>query len=121
MSKGELKKKMQYAKMSILASVPEVVAFCNAIVAQAAESVEAAGGNKVTQKVKTSSNSIWATMKLISISLLIVVLGVCGIVLMIGTQKMKDGIKEHFYSIAAGVAILFLAKEIADWCEDIFS
>ena len=120
MSKGELKKKMQYAKMGILASVPEVVAFCNAIVAQAAEA-PATGGNAVMQKVKTSSNSIWATMKLISISLLIVVLGVCGIVLMIGTQKMKDGIKEHFYSIAAGVAILFLAKEIADWCEDIFS
>lgn len=120
MSKGELKKKMQYAKMGILASVPEAVAFCNAIVAQATEA-PATGGNAVTQKVKTSSNSIWATMKLISISLLIVVLGVCGIVLMIGTQKMKDGIKEHFYSIAAGVAILFLAKEIADWCEDIFS
>lgn len=118
MSKGELKKKVQYVKMGILASVPEAVAFCNAIVAQAAE---ATGGNAVTQKVETSSNSIWVTMKLISISLLIVVLGVCGIVLMIGTQKMKDGIKEHFYSIAAGVAILFLAKEIADWCEDIFS
>lgn len=117
MSKGKLKKKMQYAKMGILASVPEAVAFCNAIVVHAAET----GGNAVTQKVKTSSFSIWTTMKLISISLLIVVLSVCAIILMIGTKNMKDAIKEHFYSIAAGVAILFLAKDIADWCEDVFS
>lgn len=120
MSKGELKKKVQYAKMGILASVPEAVAFCNAIVAQAAEA-PATGGNAVTQKVKTSSLSIWETMKLISISLLIIVLGVCAIILMIGTKNMKDAIKEHFYSIAAGVAILFLAKDIADWCEDVFN
>lgn len=117
MKKEGMKKKMHYAKLGILASLPEAVAFCNAIVAHAAE---ATGGNTVTQKVKTSSISIWSTMKIISISLLIVVLGVCGIILMIGTQKMKDGIKEHFYSIAAGVALLFLAKDVADWCEDIF-
>lgn len=112
-----VKEKLHYAKLCILASIPEVVTFCNAVVVHAAE---ATSGNTVTQKVQKSSTSIWATMKLISISLVVVVLGVCGIVLMIGTQKMKDGIKEHFYSIAAGVAVLFLAKDIADWCEDIF-
>lgn len=117
MKKKGKRGKLHYAKLGILASIPEAVTFCNAVVVHAAE---ATSGNTVTQKVQKSSTSIWATMKLISISLVVVVLGVCGIVLMIGTQKMKDGIKEHFYSIAAGVAVLFLAKDIADWCEDIF-
>ena len=111
-----LKGKIRLAKLGILASVPETAAFCNALVAHASET----SGNAVNQKVEKSSLGIWGTMKLISISLLVVVLGVCGTILMIGTTKMKEAVKEHFYSIAAGVAVLFLAKDIADWLQDMF-
>lgn len=115
-----LKGKIRLAKLGILASVPETAAFCNALVAHASETSGEASGNAVNQKVQKSSLGIWGTMKLISISLLVVVLGVCGTVLMIGTTKMKEAVKEHFYSIAAGVAVLFLAKDIADWLQDMF-
>ena len=118
--KGEnLKRKLNAAKVAVMASIPEAILFCNALVTYAKEE-SASSGNAVVTKVQNSSTSIYGVMKLISMSLLVVVLGFCGIVMMIGTQKMKDGIKEHFYHIAIGVAILFTAKEIADYLEDTF-
>lgn len=124
MQKEGLKEKLHYARLGILASVPEAIAFCNAIVVQAAEAAEAEAGSNsgsnVTQKIQNSSNSIWNTMKIIAISLIVVVLSVCGITLIVGTQKMKEAIKEHFYSIVIGVLILFLSKDIAEYLEDTF-
>jgi uncharacterized membrane protein len=115
---GELRKKLHYAKLGILASIPETVAFCNALVAYAAE--ETSTGNAVTQKIQKSSTSIYGILKLVFMSLLVVVLAICGGIMIIGTQKMKESVKENFYSIAIGVAVLFLAKEITDWLESVF-
>ena len=103
-------------KLTALASIPEAVLFCNSIIACASGTT---AGN-VTQKVEKASTSIWTILKTICISLLAVVLAICGLMLVIGTQKMKDSVKEHFYSIAIGCMILFLAKDIAKYMEDTF-
>lgn len=116
MKEQSLKEKLHLAKLGIMASIPEAILFCNSVIACAEEQT----GNAVTQKINKTSMSIWGTMKVICISLLVVVLGVCGLILVIGTQKMKEAVKEHFYSIVIGCMILFLAKDLAEYMENTF-
>ena len=111
-------------KLSALASVPEAVLFCNAVIARATtEAAEASGGTagNVTSRINKASVSIWTVLKTVCISMLIVVLAVCGLILILGTQKMKESVKEHFYSIVIGCMILFLAKDLAEYWEKTFS
>lgn len=116
MKEQSLKEKLHLAKLGIMASIPEAILFCNSVIACAAEQT----GNAVEQKVDKVSTSAWGTMKVICISLLLVVLSVCGLILIVGTQKMKDTVKEHFYSIVIGCMVLFLAKDIAEYLEETF-
>lgn len=119
-----LKDSFRQWKLGVLASIPEAVLFCSAVVARAtSETTEATGGtaSSVTTRINKASISMWSVMKTVCISLLVVVLGVCGLILVIGTQKMKDYVKEHFYSIVIGCMILFLAKDLAGYMETTFS
>lgn len=119
-----LRDRLRMWKLSAIASVPEAVLFCQAIVARAAtEAAEASGGtaSNVTARINKASVSIWTVLKTVCISMLIVVLAVCGLVLILGTQKMKESVKEHFYSIVIGCMILFLAKDLAEYLEKTFS
>lgn len=120
MKEQSLKEKLHLAKLGIMASIPEAILFCNSVIVCAEGEAEKTTGNAVEQKIGTTSTSIWGTMKVISMSLLVVVLGVCGLILMVGTQKMKETVKEHFYSIVIGCLILFLAQDIADYMEKTF-
>ena len=117
-----IREKLYMAKLGILASIPTAIVFCNSVIVCASESSEAAAGKGtgVTQKIDNVSLSLWGTLKLIFMSLILVVLGVCGLMLLIGTSKMKDWVKEHFYSIVIGCMILFLAQDIADYLEATF-
>lgn len=119
-----LKDSFRQWKLGVLASIPEAVLFCNAVVARAtSETTEATGGtaSSVTTRINKASISMWSVMKTVCISLLVVVLAVCGLMLVIGTQKMKETVKEHFYSIVIGCMILFLAKDLAEYMEKTFS
>lgn len=118
-----LRERFKMWKLSALASIPEAVLFCNAIVANATEAAESSGGtaSNVTTRINKASMSIWTVLKTVCISMLVVVLAVCGLILILGTQKMKESIKEHFYSIVIGCMILFLAKDLAEYLEKTFS
>lgn len=120
MKEQSLKEKLHLAKLGIMASIPEAILFCNSVIVCAAEQAAEQTGNAVEQKINKTSMSIWGTMKVICISLLVVVLGVCGLILVVGTKQMKEAIKEHFYSIVIGCLILFLAKDIAGYMQDTF-
>lgn len=121
MKKEGLKEKLHYVKLGILASIPEAVAFSNAIVVQAKETTEETTGNSVVANVNKASVNSYSVIKGICIALLVVVISISGLMLVIGTQKMKEAVKENFYSIVVGCALLFMAGEITDWLESIFS
>lgn len=119
MKVAELKDKLRLAKLSIMASVAPAILFCNALVAQAEETTEAAtGGNGVTQRINKAGNSFWGTAKILCKTATLVALVVCALILIIGTQKMKDAVKEKFYDIALGVAIIYLAGDLCEWLEE---
>lgn len=121
MKKEGLREKLHYVKLGILASVPEGIAFSNALVVQAKESTETTTGNSVVANVDKASVNSYGVIKGICMALLLIVVAVSGLILVIGTQKMKETIKENFYSIVVGCALLFMAGEITDWLESIFS
>lgn len=112
-----LREKLHLVKLGILASIPEAICFCSSIIACAAETSD---GGTIQAKVSKTSNSLWSVIKVVAMSLMIVVLAVCGLILILGTQKMKEAVKEHFYSIVIGTLILFLAKDIAEYMESTF-
>jgi len=118
----ELKDKLRLAKLSILASVAPAIMFCNALVVQAKTTEEAAeaatGGNAVTQRINKAGNSFWGTAKIVCKTATLVALIVCGLILIIGTQKMKETVKEKFYDIALGIGIIYLAGDICEWLEE---
>lgn len=117
-----LKDRFRLWKLGVMASIPEALLFCNAVVAQAQEETEASGsGTNITARIDSASTSMWSVLKTVCISMLVVVLAVCGLILILGTQKMKEGVKEHFYSIVIGCMILFLAKDIAEYMEKTFN
>lgn len=113
--KDELNSTAKLKLLKMAAAVPEAILFCNAIVIQAYASAGA-----VEERVQSTSNSVYALIKNVCLSLIVVVLAICGGILIIGTQKMKDAVKDHFYSIAIGVLILFCAREIAGYLEETF-
>lgn len=110
-----LKERAKMKKNLLMVSIVDAILFCNAIVIQAQ-----ASGAEVVQKIDNTSNSVYTMIKGIFLSAMVVVLAVCGLILIIGTQKMKDWVKDHFYSIAIGVMVLFLAKEITGYIEEVF-
>ena len=109
--KNKLKKEL--VKLGI--ATQEAILFCNAVVLQAHASAAS-----VEQRVQTASTSIYGLIKGVILALIVVVLAICGGILIVGTQKMKDAVKDHFYSIAIGVMVLFFAKEITDYLEETF-
>lgn len=120
--KEGLKEKLHYAKLGVMASIPEAAVFCNAIVVQAkVATTEAAGdGNTVVSKVNTASINGYSVMKGIFVALLLLVIGGSGLMLAIGTKNMKEAVKENFYWIVLGCALLFLAQDVVGWIEEIF-
>lgn len=116
---ADLKDKLHYAKLLLIASIAPAILFCNALVVQAAETTEAStGGNGVTQRINKAGNSFWGTAKILCKTATLVALVVCALILIIGTQKMKDAVKEKFYDIALGVAIIYLAGDLCEWLEE---
>lgn len=124
MEKKGFRKKLQLAKASMLASVPVAVAFCNAVVAEAAQAGGEVGqqatGTVIGQRVNDASLGVWDIAKVCCQGALIIVLVVCAAILIIGTKNMKEAVKENFYSIVIGVGILYLAQEIADSLQQLF-
>lgn len=115
MEKKNLKERLHMFKLGVLASIPEAVMVCNSLVVQAADD-----GSSITTKVQNSSNSAYTVIKGVCLSLVVVVLAVIGLIMVIGTQKMKEAVKENLYYISFGLMILFTAKEIAGWAEETF-
>lgn len=115
MEKKNLKERLHMFKLGVLASIPEAVMVCNSLVVQAADD-----GSSITTKVQNSSNSAYTVIKGVCLSLVVVVLAVIGLIMVIGTQKMKDAVKENLYYVALGLTILFTAKEIAGFVEETF-
>ena len=122
MNEISIREKLHMAKLGILASLPTAIMFCNSVIVCAKAEEEAVTGTttNVTQKIDNSSISIYGTMKAVFMSLLLVVLGACALVLLIGTKTMIDWVKNHFYHIVIACMILFLAQDIADWLEETF-
>ncbi len=118
---NQLKNATKMKLLAMGAAIPAALAFCNAVVLQAyAEEEKVTGAAAVQQKVEKSSTSIYGLIKGVCLSLIVVVLAICGTILIVGTQKMKDAVREHFYSIAIGVMVLFFASEITDYIETTF-
>lgn len=116
-----LKDKLHLAKLSIGASIAPAILFCNALVVQAENTTEEVkGGTGVTQRIEKAGNSFWGTAKIVCKTATLVALIICGLILIIGTQKMKEVIKEKFYDIALGIAIIYLAGDICEWAEETF-
>lgn len=124
MEKNGFRKKLQFAKASMFASVPVAVAFCNAVVAEAAQAGGEVGqqatGTVIGQRVNNAALGVWGTVKLCCQGALIVVLAVCAAILIIGTKNMKEAVKENFYYIVIGVGILYLAQDFADSLQQLF-
>ena len=118
MEKRSLKDRLHLMKLSMLASIPEAVMVRNALVVQAAETE--GSGSSITTKVKNSSLSVYAVIKAVCLALVVVVLAVIGGIMIIGTQKMKEAVKENLYWIAFGLMIIFTAREITSWAEETF-
>lgn len=121
----ELKENTKMNMLKLGIACTEAMVFCNAVILQAyadsKDNAEAAtGAAAVEQKVEKSSTSIYGLIKGVCLSLIVIVLAVCGLILIVGTQKMKDAVKEHFYSIAIGVMVLFFASEITNYIEETF-
>ena len=112
---NSLKDRIKVKVLLLVSSFVEAIIFCNAIVMQAY-----ASASEVEAKVDASAISVYGLIKAICLSLIVVVLAVCGLILIIGTQKMKEAVKENFYYIAIGVAILFFAQEITGYIEETF-
>ena len=91
---------------------------CNALVVQAADTESS--GASITTKVKNSSSSAYEVIKAACLALVVVVLAVIGGIMIIGTQKMKEAVKENLYWIAFGLMIIFTAREITSWVETTF-
>lgn len=77
-------------------------------------------GTTVVKKVTNSTADIYTVIKGVCLGLLTVVLAVCGLILIVGTQKLKDLVKEHFYGIVIGCFVLFMAQEIATYISNVF-
>lgn len=118
MEKRSLKDRLHLKKLSMLASIPEAVMVCNALVVQAADTESS--GASITTKVKNSSLSAYEVIKAACLALVVVVLAVIGGIMIIGTQKMKEAVKENLYWIAFGLMIIFTAREITSWVETTF-
>lgn len=122
MKVAELKDKLRLAKLSIMASIAPAIMFCNALVVQAKTTEEAAetatGGNAVTQRINKAGNRFWGTAKILCRTATLVAIVVCALILIIGTQKMKDAVKEKFYDIALGVALVYFAGDLCEWLEE---
>lgn len=122
-----IRERLHCIKLSLIAAIAPAVWFCNALVVQAADVITEAtteatvtpdGGTGVTQRVTKAGNNIWATAKIVCKTATLVALIVCGLILIIGTNKMKEAVKEKFYEIAAGIAIIYLAGDICEWLEE---
>lgn len=118
-----IRERLHCIKLSLIAAIAPAVLFCNALVVQATETTTEAtgspdGGTGVTQRVTKAGNNIWATAKIVCKTATLVALIVCGLILIIGTNKMKEAVKEKFYEIAAGIAIIYLAGDICEWLEE---
>lgn len=111
----KLKERAKMKKYLLMASITDAILFCNAIVLQAQ-----ASGTEVVTKVNNTSNSIYGLLKGVCLGIIVVVLAICGLILIAGTQKMKDAVKDNFYYIAIGVMVLFFAKEIVGYIEETF-
>ena len=116
-----LKEKLQMARLSILASIAPAMVFCNSLIVQAAETTDTAtGGAAVVQKIGSASDSIYQLIKDGTLVLIGVVIAICGAILIFGTDKMKESVKERGYQIVIGMALVFFAGEIALFLERIF-
>lgn len=109
----DIKKALQLKKMSVMASLPFAIAFCTSVHAYANEAASQTTGDKVSARVNKASLSVWEKGKIIGKAFAVCALVVCGLILVIGTNQMKEKVKENFYYIALGIGIIYLASDIA--------
>lgn len=118
MEKKSLKDRLHLKKLSMLASIPEAVMVCNALVVQAAET-EGSGSSIVTKVNKASMNA-YEVIKGVCLAILVVAFAIIGGIMLIGTKRMKEEVTNNLYYIAFGLGIIFLAKEIVDYAQNLF-
>lgn len=104
---GKLKDYLHWKKLAMLAVLPWIMALWSGFVCAASGT-----GVDIGTKVNSARDKIYTALKGIFLGAAVVVFGICALMLLIGTQKMKEGVKEHFYSIGAAFVVLFLAYTI---------
>ena len=110
-----MKNKLKKEALKLAISVQEAILICNALVLHAYASATA-----VEQRTQQASISAYSLIKGVIVALMVVVVAVCGGILIVGTKRMKDAVLDNLYFIAGGLMLLFFAKDIVDYVEEIF-